>query len=325
MKHQILIIFISIVLLACNQISNNTREETLNINDSIVDLTLIRENTLIKDSVINFFSVRNFKLITVQELYDSNKFGFYFGEKLLHPTYNYISEISKNGFALAQNKNGKANILDFNKKSVTKTNYSMVVSPGDYGTYCGKFNEGFAPVSLFLNDIHKEEAIEKYGFIDRNGKLIIECNYEYVKDFSYGYVRVENDEGVFLIDTNGSSINETKYEDIIGINEGIAWVKKNKKWGAINNKGDLVINYMYYDVYSFSDSLAFVSESNNEEDGLKVIDINNTIILKGPYWMSPMGEGFWEGESEVYDTDDRCIIINKKGEVLKEGNCSEGC
>ena len=100
----------------------------------------------------------------------------------------------------------------------------MVVAP----TYAEveDFSEGFARVCLPTKGA-KYSWDKVYGFIDKNGEVVVPINYDYAESFS----------------------------------EGLAVVKKNKKYGFINTKGDYEIGANYDDAESFSEGLAFVEMS----------------------------------------------------------------
>ena len=71
----------------------------------------------------------------------------------------------------------------------------------------GIFSEGLCLVREDLGDDRWED--EKYGFIDRNGDLVIECQFEEAKDFHDGYAVVweetDDDEKTFrFIDRDGN-------------------------------------------------------------------------------------------------------------------------
>jgi hypothetical protein len=47
---------------------------------------------------------------------------------------------------------------------------------------------------------------KNYGFIDRNGRVVIPAQYEYVSRFSEGLCLVRNSSGVGFIDTSGTVV-----------------------------------------------------------------------------------------------------------------------
>ena len=65
-----------------------------------------------------------------------------------------------------------------------------------------------------INLTSQEGENEKYGFIDKSGKFVIEPQFEYASKFSDGISRVENNGKEFKIDTNGNVVSDLdSYED----------------------------------------------------------------------------------------------------------------
>ncbi|MFG5100292.1 WG repeat-containing protein [Campylobacter lari] len=60
----------------------------------------------------------------------------------------------------------------------------------------------------------------KYGFIDKQGNLVIEAKYNYVDDFSEGLAMVELNEKYGFIDKQGNLVIETEYDVVLDLVEG---------------------------------------------------------------------------------------------------------
>lgn len=135
--------------------------------------------------------------------------------------------------------------------------------------WVSEFHEGLAAVGL--ND--------KFGYIDKQNKIVIPLAYSRVEDFYNGQAIVYNQDGKELeIDKNGSLhlIKEERngkygyvdyhgnvvipfvYEEVMGFSEGLCAVKKEGKWGYINREGNVVIPFEYEYAADFSDGLAIV-------------------------------------------------------------------
>lgn len=86
----------------------------------------------------------------------------------------------------------------------------------------------------------------KYGFIDKKGRNIVPCKYNFVYEFYKGLVVVELDGKHGLVDTAGREVVPLKYDFIGGFEESNrAIVKLNGKWGYIDKKGNEVIPVIY--------------------------------------------------------------------------------
>lgn len=124
----------------------------------------------------------------------------------------------------------------------------------------------------------------KYGFIDKNNNVIIEINREYETYFT----GMDFCEGLALTDENGKDIYiDTKGEKVFeledgvssyGFNEGLAKVEKNDMVGYINKDGKLVVDYKYNSGFDFSDGLAKVY---TDDESFEFINSKGKTILAG--------------------------------------------
>ena len=142
------------------------------------------------------------------------------------------------------------------------------------------FKDGVAAFSV-LN----ENTWETWGFVDKEGNIIIEPNFQEVRSFSEGLcmVRNENDECGFInksgelvidylfhhakdfkdgkavafqdgkagvINTKGEYIIQPQFSDMI-IDGNKFLVSQNRKWGWINLDGNIIIEPQYSEAYPF--------------------------------------------------------------------------
>lgn len=89
-----------------------------------------------------------------------------------------------------------------------------------------------------------------YGYIDRQGKIVIECKYQYAAEFSEGVASVEMNDKKAVIDKNGNLITPFEYDHIWPSRNGVMKVRKGKsgedaKYGYINTKGEVVLPIEY--------------------------------------------------------------------------------
>ena len=197
----------------------------------------------------------------------------------------------------------------------------------------GSFKEGLAPVEKdekwgcinkngkevipciydYIWDISEEYVCvikdEKYGYVDRQGKEILPCIYDGISIFSENIVSVIKDGKVGYIDKNGKEITPCIYEDGGDFFNGIAKVKENGKYGYINSKGEEIIPCIYNYV------------SNNILDGLRCvkkdgkygyIDNQAKIVIQCMY---DFATDFSEGIARV-GIEGKVGYINKSGKVI---------
>ncbi|MBE5822301.1 MAG: DUF3298 domain-containing protein [Clostridiales bacterium] len=160
---------------------------------------------------------------------------------------------------------------------------------------------------LFFEGMAKVIKNGKYGYINRNGKEVIPCIYDYAYTFSEGFARVCKDDKWVYIDKEGNEIIFDDYEYIYDFNNGMARFMKDDKFGFINAKGENIIsiNNLYDEVSDFNEGLAAVKKDNKwgyiDENGNEVI----SFIYDSAYTFS-------EGMAKVIK-DGKCGYINRNG------------
>ncbi len=124
-------------------------------------------------------------------------------------------------------------------------------------------------VDDFFGDLAIVSKNDKYGYINKQGKVIIPLQYDFrLGTFHDGLAYVKKDGKYGFIDKNGKIIIPLKYDDARRFNEGLAGVKNNGKYGFINKQDKVVIPFQYDSVYIFRKGLALV-----QKDG-KIFTIN---------------------------------------------------
>ena len=77
----------------------------------------------------------------------------------------------------------------------------------------------------------------QYGYIDREGKTVIPCIYDFAGDFYEGLAKVKTKGKYGFIDITGEQVTACKFDKAGDFHEGFAWVKLNGVTNYINNKG----------------------------------------------------------------------------------------
>lgn len=98
------------------------------------------------------------------------------------------------------------------------------------------FSEGLAVV---------ENKQGKCGYIDKTGKLIIECEYDSAWDFEEGLAAVEKNEKYGYINKQGKLVVDFQYDNAFVFMEGLALVEKEGKYGYIDKSGNVVSDCQY--------------------------------------------------------------------------------
>lgn len=118
-----------------------------------------------------------------------------------------------------------------------------------------------------------------YGFMDYDGNVVIELEYDYLREPTEGLIAAQKDGKWGCIDEKGNEVIQFEYDTVGGFHNGLAIVEKEDKWGVINSKGKLVIDYQYEDMCSFGDG--FAPFKLNGKWGL--IDEDGNVIVESQY------------------------------------------
>lgn len=108
--------------------------------------------------------------------------------------------------------------------------------------------------------------IGKYGYLDKDGDVIINFKYDGAYDFSEGLARVyniiNNRELYGFIDEYGNEVVPLKFEYALCYSEGLAVVRLNKRFGYIDNSNKIVIDIQFYNANSFYNGKAKVKKGS---------------------------------------------------------------
>ena len=133
----------------------------------------------------------------------------------------------------------------------------------------GEFDEnGLAQVCKSIGKNEHGYEDYRYGYIDKNGKEVVPCQYRDVSAFSEGLAVVyDGDYKCGFVDVNGNEVIPCqnkyvhKYESARNFSDGLAAVVWNGNYGFIDKNGDLAIDTLYDVVSDFRNGHAVVSRN----------------------------------------------------------------
>lgn len=99
----------------------------------------------------------------------------------------------------------------------------------------------------------------KWGFIDRDDKLVVALKYDEVKNYDGGYAAVSVNGKWGFVNLAGREITPIKYDNVASFVNGFAEVKSNGKSGIVNDAGREIVPPKYDFVSMFATELARVS------------------------------------------------------------------
>ena len=129
---------------------------------------------------------------------------------------------------------------------------------------------------VFRNDRIFAEEAAKYFMLDETGKKVEKQTYDAAKIFlsKDGYAAVESGMKWGFIDKDGKMMIEPQYDDAHSFSNGYAAIKANGKWGFINTDGDLVIEPQFSEVKDFNEQGNVFVQSENQWVLLKLLRNN---------------------------------------------------
>jgi len=146
----------------------------------------------------------------------------------------------------------------------------------------GDFSEGLASVQVQVpdNSVYQGYRVEKYGYIDRSGKFVIQPRFDRVEKFSEGkalFFQTGKNSGYGFIDSKGHVVVKPKYLAAKSFSEGLAAVAikstdDKEIWGYINEEGRGVIEPRFQYAASFNGGLAAVNCDQYGENCKAYID-----------------------------------------------------
>ena len=119
-----------------------------------------------------------------------------------------------------------------------------------------------------------KKTSDLYGFVNRQGKVVVPFKYAVARDFSEGLAAVckivgKSDQLLCgYINASGKEVIPLKFEDLPDdFVQGIAPAKQKGKWGFIDTKGKVVLPFQYDKADSFSEGLAAVVTADTDKYG----------------------------------------------------------
>ncbi len=162
-------------------------------------------------------------------------------------------------FSLSQIKSKAAS--DEYSKNNSATIQLYLIKDGDKYGYINKdgkiiIKPQFEEAKDFKDDFAIIKISGKYGFINQSGIIVINPIYEDLQDFSEGLARIKLDAKYGFIDKKGKILIRPQFDYVESFSNGIAEIKIAGKFGFINTKGEIVTNPRFDEVSYFSEGLA---------------------------------------------------------------------
>lgn len=118
----------------------------------------------------------------------------------------------------------------------------------------------FEYASNFSNGLAVIAVQDKFGYIDKSGETVIECQFDEAQNFVEARAIVEINGFFGVIDPTGNYILNPEFDDIGVISEGLFYAEKNGFFQYFSVDGQLVINRKFSEAFSFENGKAKVVE-----------------------------------------------------------------
>ncbi len=125
-------------------------------------------------------------------------------------------------------------------------------------------------VNMFNDGLVPFRSGEKYGYLDINGDIAINPQFDSVSDFSEGLacigVKNGDDMKYGYIDTSGNYIVDAQYDDALDFVDSIALVRSGDYVGVIDKEGNYVMNPQYdsFDIKYIGNGMFLIADGNGD-------------------------------------------------------------
>lgn len=143
----------------------------------------------------------------------------------------------------------------------------------------------------------------KWGYVDEQGKMIIEPQFEMASDFKNDRAAVviidkgyKNLHG--YIDKTGKMIVKPQYDEAGDFSDGLAVVSKDYRWGYIDSTGKEVIPLQFVEALDFSEGLAAVYMETDKDAQWGYINKKGKVVIQPKFYKA---YSFHEGVAKIID------------------------
>lgn len=188
--------------------------------------------------------------VEIYPIKQNGKWGYInkLGQITIEPKFSIALPFSDGLAFVKTTKSFNFRVIDSNGNIVLKLPLEVNIPSKNSG-----YSEDLAPVSVN----------GKYGFINANGKTVINFQYDFAEAFSEGLALVKKDGKYGFIDKDGKSVIEPHFDSARGFSDGLAgvYLQKTDKYPLFINKKGEIIFYLPNQV-----TKSFIKKSTSENN-----------------------------------------------------------
>ena len=223
-------------------------------------------------------------------------------------------------------KDGKSVIPDpFPQDDFFYFNRIRFKEDGMYGMYDENFKVVIPADYKSLGECSEDGLIwfsedgKEYGYLDKDGKVVIPEQFDLTYNFADGIAVVKDKNAHYgVIDKKGNFLVDFQKKELQNLGEGLVSFKNAStgKWGMMDKNGNEILNAKYDLISVFTCGLSEVKKN----DKIGFINTKGEEVIPCRY---ALANNFFDDVTDARKSmDSRVEIINKKGETLftlKEG------
>lgn len=235
-------------------------DNPISVNQFVIEETL-PDGTVKEISFQGVTISRTAPPVTIDTQIISDEFEGYRGIKK-NGKYGFIDNkgrlrIANRYEAIGNFKNGYAPVKILGKWGFVDTNDQIVINPS----------------YRFVSDFENSIAIvkkDKFGFIDQEGKTVLETRYDSIFRISTNKFKIVHDHLVGLADENGSILIEPRFESLEDLGNGYVIVSREKKYGLLTQHGLSTIPMIYDKLYYLEQENKYLAKKESPWIKLKL-------------------------------------------------------
>jgi hypothetical protein len=269
------------------------------------------------------------------------------GKFIIEPKYDSAADFKANGMAVVS-ENGRDELIDQSGKLILTSQYlytlnfserTIVVLGDSRKSYLmdekgqvlfetdGSINELSFGMAAFSIKVNKEESL--WGYINEEGKIVIEPKYEWAQKYSKDKAIVQISKGHYgIIDKEGKLLNEIYNDNITDLSDDIFVYSEadgnyGQKCGYMTVDGKVILDAVYSEAEEYEDGLAIVNVAQSFESGYGVINKKGEFVIPAMYpQITSLKNGIYAVPMAQYDffniTFMKKALYDKTGKQLTE-------